>query len=84
MQLAGRIRLTFALVALGRDNAADVAEKLTKQFPDEGGAWAALAVAMVGEGDAVGSRNAWKRALSCEYIEDDARRIALNHVQPNG
>ena len=78
-----RVWLTFALVALGCSSAVSVAEKIVNQFPEEGGAWAALSVARIGEHDTAGARLAWSRATKCEYIEDDARRVALNYNQPN-
>ena len=78
-----KVWLTFACVALHRDNTLDVAQKLTKQFPKEGGAWAALAVAQVGAGDTASALTAWERAIRCKYIEDDARRVALQHIEPH-
>ena len=61
----------------------NVAEKLVKQFPEQGGAWAALSVARIGEGDTASARAAWSRATKCEYIEDDPRKVALNYNQRN-
>jgi hypothetical protein len=77
-----RVWFIFASAAARSDIPLVMAEKLVLQFPTEGGAWAALAVARAATGDARGAADAWARATACEYIEEDAQEVARELLQP--